>query len=107
MILVAGGETDDRAFVVRGPLTPISSWSFLVMEILSELQPEDMLFRAQAHVVPGGNRWLRVTAHVVCRDANGQIRWEEDAITMIQIPAGREVPAFHCEEVKSEVLPRE
>ena len=65
--------------------------------------PAGDLFAATARVVRGGNRLLRVVAHVVCRDVNGQVRWEDDAVTEMPIPAGTEVPVFRCEAIWSEV----
>lgn len=62
---------------------------------------------ATATVVRGGNRLLRVVAHVVCCDDNGQVRWADDAVALIPIPAGTEVPVFRCEAIRSEVRCRE
>lgn len=57
-----------------------------------------------ANVVKGGNRLLRVISHVVCRDDNGQVRWEGDGVFEIQIPAGTEIPRFRCESVESKEI---
>ena len=58
---------------------------------------------AVARVIPGGNRWLKITAHVVCKDVNGQERWAEDVAGVIQIPHGTEIPQFECASVTTEV----
>lgn len=65
------------------------------------------MFGAYANVVKGGNRLLEIKAHVVCRDSNGQPRWEEDCVTQIQIPCGDEIPKFVCEGVTETVKPKE
>lgn len=73
------------------------------------LSPEesDSMFKAYANVVKGGNRMMKIVAHVVCRDANGQVKFEKDAVAMIPIPAGEDVPLFQCEEVRAVVLPKQ
>jgi hypothetical protein len=70
-------------------------------------QVQDPSFRAEAKVIKGGNRLLKITAHVVCRDPSGQVRFEKDAEVMIPIPAGSDVPLFQCEEVRAVVLPKD
>lgn len=57
------------------------------------------MFGVQANVIKGGNRMMEIVAHVVCRDENGQVRWEDDAKLMVIMPHGDEVPQFVCEGV--------
>lgn len=64
----------------------------------------DAMVDAVAHVVRGGNRLLRIVAHVVCRDVNGEIIYGEDAACDIQIPRGSDLPVFYCERVESYVV---
>lgn len=52
---------------------------------------------AIATVVKGGNILYTIKAHVVCRDAAGNIRWEDDAIAQVVVPAGDPVPQFQVE----------
>jgi hypothetical protein len=59
-------------------------------------------FEAKADVVKGGNRKIKVVVHVVCRDTNGQVRFEQDATTYVIVPFGSEVPSFSCESVRAE-----
>jgi hypothetical protein len=59
-------------------------------------------FEAKAHVVKSGNRKIKVVVHVVCRDGNGQVRFEQDATTYVIVPSGDEVPLFSCESVRAE-----
>jgi hypothetical protein len=64
--------------------------------------PADPMFEAKAQVVKGGNRRIKVVVHVVCRDSNGQVRFEQDAETHVIVPFGAEVPLFSCESVRAE-----
>lgn len=64
-------------------------------------------FTASAHVVRGGNRMMKIVAHLVCRDVNGQVRFEVDAEASCPIPAGDEVPLFRCEDVRAWVHPED
>lgn len=52
---------------------------------------------ATATVVKGGNILYTIKAHVVCRDPAGNVRWEDDAIAQVVVPAGDPVPEFHVE----------
>lgn len=74
------------------------------MEEHFEAEPHEDMFGANAKVIKRGNRLLAIKAHVVCRDVNGQVRWEEDAIAKIVIPAGQEVPEFQCEGITGRIV---
>ena len=56
-------------------------------------EPEDQVTAtdnasATATVVKGGNILYTIKAHVVCRDPAGNVRWEDDAIAQVVVPAG-------------------
>lgn len=55
---------------------------------------------ATAKVVKGGNILYTIKAHVVCRDPAGNIRWEDDAIAQVVVPAGDPVPVFQAESIQ-------
>lgn len=55
---------------------------------------------ATAKVVKGGNILYTIKAHVVCRDQAGNIRWEDDALAQVVVPAGDPVPVFQAENIQ-------
>lgn len=62
---------------------------------------------AAVRVIKGGNRLMKIKAHCVCRDHNGQLQWEQDAFGEIIIPAGIEMPRFVVEgPIETRIVPK-
>jgi len=61
---------------------------------------------AYVRIVKGGNRMFEIRAHVVCRDSNGNVKWEDDAVCRVALPYGSDVPDVKCEDVKAVLLGR-
>lgn len=63
---------------------------------------------ATVQVIKGGNRIMEIRAHCVCRDHNGQLQWEDDAVGTIIIPAGIDLPKFVVEgPIETRIVPKE